>query len=91
MSLNVKLDHEYEAKLSQILAITKMNKSQLTRKMIDDQWVALQADKSFVERRGSRPTHLLNDFTISSERGSRKAALADHFIDKASRRQNNEP
>ncbi len=87
MSLNVRLDDEYESKLSQILAITRMDKSQLTRKMIDDQWVALQAGRSFVERRGGHPKHLLNDSSISSERGNRKAALANHFTDKASRRQ----
>jgi hypothetical protein len=86
MSLNVKLDHEYEEKLIQILAITRMNKSQLARKMITDQWIALQADKSFVERRGGHPKRLLNDSTISSERSSRKIVLANHFIDKASRR-----
>ncbi len=86
MSLNVRLTVEYESKLSQILAVTRMDKSQLTRKMIDDQWVALQAGRSFVERRGGHPKNLLNDPTVSSERSSRKAALAAHFAEKASRR-----
>jgi len=87
MSLNVRLPQEYQSKLNQILAITRMDKSQLTRKMIDDQWVALQAGRSFVERRGGHPKHLLNDSTVSSERSKRKAALGAHFVEKASRRQ----
>ena len=86
MSLNVRLPDDYESKLSQIMAITRMDKSQLTRKMIDDQWVALQAGRSFVERRGSHPKHLLNDPAVSSERSNRKVALAAHYTDKASRR-----
>ena len=87
MGLNVRLSDEYESKLSQILALTRMDKSQLTRKMIDEQWIALQAGKSFVERRGGHPKHLLNDSKVSSERTGRKATLANHFEERASRRQ----
>ena len=41
MGLNIRLNDEYEKKLNQVLAITRLDKSQLTRKMIDEQWVAL--------------------------------------------------
>ncbi len=86
MSLNVRLNDEYEERLSQILVVTRMDKSELTRKMIDDQWLALQGGKTFVERRGGHPKYLLNDPTIGSERAARKVALASHFAEKAERR-----
>ena len=87
LSLNVRLNDEYEEKLGQILALTRMDKSELTRKMIDEQWIALQAGKTFLQRRGGHPKYLLNDKNVSSERADRKKALADHFAEKAERPQ----
>jgi hypothetical protein len=91
MSLNVRLNNEYEKRLGQILAMTRMDKSELTRKMIDDQWLALQAGRTFVERRGGHPKYLLNDPTKSSERVNRKAALGKHFAEKAEHRRKARP
>ncbi|MBI4532533.1 MAG: hypothetical protein HY711_01190, partial [Candidatus Melainabacteria bacterium] len=57
--LNVRLTDDDELKLTQILASTKMqNKSELIKRLINDQWTALQAGRTFIERRGGHPDHL---------------------------------
>ena len=85
--LNVRLDNEDELKLAQIAASAKtQNKSSLIKRMINDQWVALQAGRTFVERRGGHPEHLLAGSSTSSSRDSRKSELAKHYKSRASHR-----
>lgn len=86
--LNVRLTDEDERKLGQVLAATKSaNKSDLIKRLINDQWVSLQAGKTFLERRGGHPTYLLSGSSDSSDRKSRKKSLADHYEKRAKRRQ----
>lgn len=85
--LNVRLSDEDELKLAQILATAKtQSKSDLIKRMINDQWVALQAGLTFVERRGGHPEHLLTGSGTNSSRASRKGILSKHYASKAARR-----
>ncbi len=85
--LNVRLTDDDELKLAQILASTKMqNKSELIKRLINDQWTALQAGRTFIERRGGHPDHLLTETPNMSNRAVRKAKLAEHYAHKSARR-----
>lgn len=70
--LNVRLNAEYEKKLNHILARTRMDKSDLIRKMIDDQFEALQCGKTWVERRGGHPAY----FTDATAEGTAQTNLS---------------
>ncbi len=84
--LNVRLNEEEEGKLSHLLTSMKSaNKSELIKQLINDQWVASQAGKTFLERRGSHPEHLLSEGETSRQK--RKDALAEHYEERAKRRQ----
>jgi len=85
--LNVRLSEEDELKLAQIAAASKsQSKSELIKRLINDQWVALKAGRTFVERRGGHPDHLLVGLGTNSSRATRKRALDKHYKSKAARR-----
>jgi len=84
--LNVRLGDEDERKLTQLLAVTRADRSTLVRKLINDQWVALQAGKSFVERRGGHPVNLLQSGDSNSQRDARKKGLSQHYEQRAGAR-----
>ncbi|WP_250124202.1 hypothetical protein [Chroococcidiopsis sp. CCMEE 29] len=79
--LTVRLDEETERQLADILAHeTVTNCSELIKRLIRDRWVALQVDKTIVERRGGHPQHLLQDAPADlSERPQRKQAIAEYL------------
>lgn len=58
--LSVRLDEETEARLAEILAYDKRNKSELIRRLITERWLSLQSGKTVVERLGGHPKHLLS-------------------------------
>jgi hypothetical protein len=62
------------------------DKSDLIRKLIMDQWAALQAGRTFVERAGGHPTHLVVGESTLSERGSRKKGLSNYYEERTRRR-----
>ena len=84
--LNVRLNDEDDQKLEQILTITKSDKSTLVRKLILDQWVALQAGKTFVERRGGHPKNVAAGPSNLSAREERKSELAKQYKIKSKAR-----
>ncbi len=90
--LNVRLNEEDERKLEQVLSSMKTsNKSELVKRLINDQWIALQAGKTFLERRGEHPKYLLSETESSSERASRKDKLSKHYDERAQRRKEQSP
>jgi hypothetical protein len=84
--LSVRLSAEDEKKLEQILAVTQGDRSELVRKLITDQWLALRAGQTFVERRGGHPSNLLHGTGGNSSRERRKAKMAMEFESRAKRR-----
>ncbi len=79
--LTVRLDPETEQKLAEILAHERIaNRSELIKRLIQERWLTLSLDKTFVERRGGHPQHLLQDSPPDlSERANRKRAIAEHL------------
>lgn len=82
--LTVRLDEETEARLADILAHEKTEKSELIRRLITERWLSLQAGKTVVERLGGHPKHLLQDAPPDlSERATRKKAIAAYLLEQA--------
>jgi hypothetical protein len=79
--LTVRLDHETEQQLAEILVHEKdVNRSDLVKRLIRERWLTLNIDIPFVERRGGHPQHLLPDASPDlSERANRKQSIADHL------------
>jgi hypothetical protein len=87
MTLTVRLDAQEEKWLQEIVEALKADsQSTVIRKMIEDKWNALQAERTFVERRGGHPVHLLGGQGDDSQRANRKAELASHYADRAAAR-----
>ncbi len=84
--LTVRLTDEDEEKLDQILTATNVEKSQLIRKLINDQWIAVQGGKTFLERRGGHPKHTLNESADLSSRNKRKKITGQAFEAKSRKR-----
>jgi hypothetical protein len=84
--LSVRLDDEDQDKLEQIIARTNSSQTELIKRLINDQWVALQAGKTFLERRGGMPQHLLSGENNASDRDVRKALVAEHLEGRRARR-----
>ncbi|MBP6745635.1 ribbon-helix-helix protein, CopG family [bacterium] len=88
MTLTVRLDDQEEYKLQQIVeALNAESQSALIRDWIEEKWSALQSDRTFVERRGGHPKHLLAGSAGGSERANRKSRLAERFEQKAQARE----
>jgi hypothetical protein len=79
--LTVRLDPETEQKLADIIAHERdVNRSSLVKRLILERWLTLNLDKTFVERRGGHPQHLLQDAPPDlSERSIRKQAISDYL------------
>jgi hypothetical protein len=79
--LTVRLDPETEQKLADIIAHERdVNHSSLVKRLILEQWLTLNLDKTFVERRGGHPQHLLQDALPDlSERSIRKQVISDYL------------
>ncbi len=81
--LTVRLDEETEGKLADILAREQTDKSELIRRLIRERWLAQQAGKTIVDRRGGHPQHLLQNAPPElSERENRKQAIAQYLLKK---------
>jgi hypothetical protein len=79
--LTVRLDPETEQKLADIIAHERdVNHSSLVKRLILERWLTLNLDKTFVERRGGHPQHLLQDALPDlSERSIRKQVISDYL------------
>lgn len=81
--LTVRLDKETEARLADILAHEKTDKSELIRRLIDERWLALQPGKQTVlERLGGAPQHLFDGPPDLSERKTRKRTIAKRLLEQ---------
>lgn len=79
--LSVRLDEETEARLADILAHEKADKSELIRRLITERWLALQAgNRTVVERLGREP-HLFEGPPDLSERTARKRYIAKRLLE----------
>jgi hypothetical protein len=78
--LSVRLDPETEQQLADILAHEQeATRSELIKRLIKERWLTLKLDRTFVQRRGGHPQHLLQDAPPDlSERATRKQAIADY-------------
>jgi hypothetical protein len=87
MSLTVRLDDQEEARLQQLVETLKADsQSSLIRQLILEKWNSLQCEKTFVERRGGHPAHLLEGESNASQRAVRKKRLEERFAEKAAGR-----
>ncbi len=87
MTLTVRLDDQDERRLQQIVEVMNVgNQSDAIRKLIEDKWLEIQTEQTFVERRGGHPLHLLNGPVDLSERQSRKAKLLEQVEKRAAAR-----
>ena len=79
--ITITLEAESERQLVEILALEKdVDQSELVKCLIRERWLALNADRTFVERRGGHPQHLLQNVSPDlSRRTTRRQAIADHF------------
>jgi hypothetical protein len=79
--LSVRLDPETEQQLADILSHEgNLNRSELIKRLIKERWLTLDLDRTFVERRGGHPQHLLQDASPDlSERGTRKQVIAEYL------------
>ncbi len=66
--LSVNLDAEAEQYLVAILSAEKTNSSELIKRLLRTQWLALNPGQTFLERRGEAPQHLLNGPADLSDR-----------------------
>ena len=80
--LSVRLDDETEARLSDILAHEKADKSEMIRRLITERWLALQAGKQTVVERLGREPHLFDGPNDLSERKARKRYLAKRLLEE---------
>jgi hypothetical protein len=77
--LSINLDEESEHYLSDILAAERTTSSELIKRLLRAQWLVLQPSKTFLERRGTPPQHLLDGCSDLSERAIRKQAIAQYL------------
>jgi hypothetical protein len=79
----IELDPESTAYLAELAKQENTPPEALIKSLIYHRWVSLQTDKTFVERRGGHPQHLLQDAPENlSERSNRKQAIADYLKQK---------
>ena len=77
--LNINLDEEAEQYLLDILSAEKPSSSELVKRLLRTQWLALQSPKTFLERRGESPRHLLSGPSDLSDRDVRKQKVGDYL------------
>jgi hypothetical protein len=77
--LNLNLDEEAEHYLIDIVAAEQTTSSELIKQLLRTRWLALQTPRSFLERRGESPRHLLDGAADLSDRDVRKQKIADYL------------
>lgn len=77
--LNIHLDEESEHYLLDILAAERTSSSELIKRLLRTQWLALQSSKTFLERRGEPPRYLLQGPDNLSDRDIRKQKINDYL------------
>jgi predicted transcriptional regulator len=85
-TISIRLDDDTEAKLRDLLAALKANQTDLIKRLISERWVLLQMGKTFLERRGGHPEHLLSGPADLSEREVRKRTMAKNLLARSARR-----
>ncbi len=85
--ITITLNDEAEKHLVEILAQEKTTSSELLQRLLHQHWQDLQPRKTFLERRGEHPQHLLNGSGNLSDRDVRKQIIADHIKQRHERRQ----
>jgi hypothetical protein len=87
MTLTVRLNDDEDRKLQQIVqSLHVSDRSSAIRELIEEKWRALQSSKSFVERRGGHPVHLLQGASNASDRDARKRVISDKLAAKTAAR-----
>lgn len=85
--ITITLNDEAEKHLVEILAQEKTTSSELLQRLLHQHWQDLQPRKTFLERRGGHPQHLLNGPGDLSDRDVRKQIIAEHIKQRHERRQ----
>lgn len=80
--LSVRLDEETKARLADILAHEKVDKSEIIRRLITERWLSLQAGKQTVVERLGREPHLFDGPPDLSERQARKRYIAKRLLEE---------
>jgi hypothetical protein len=85
--VNVRLTPEEESKLEEIMARSSFTKkSELIKHLINVRWLSLQPGKTFLERRGGSPVHLLSGPSNLSSKAERKRRITKHLRERARKR-----
>lgn len=77
--LSVNLDEEAERYLAELLLAEQTTSTELIKRLLHDQWLTLQPQKTFLERRGESPRHCLNGAADLSDRDTRKQHIANYL------------
>ena len=77
--LNVNLDEEAERYLIDLLTVERTTSSELIKRLLHHQWLSLQPRKTFLERRGESPKHLLNGSPDLSDWDVRQEQIANYL------------
>ena len=85
--ITITLNDEAEKHLVEILAQEKTTSSELLQRLLHQHWQDLQPRRTFLERRGGHPQHLLNGPGNLSDRDVRKQIIAEHIKQRHERRQ----
>ena len=85
--ITITLNDEAEKYLVEILAQEKTTSNELLQRLLHQHWQTLHPQKTFLERRGGHPQHLLNGPSNLSDRDIRKQIIADHVKQRHERRQ----
>ena len=80
MPLTVRLDHETEQCLQELVAETGQDRSSLIRQLIRERWQQRQPAPSITEQLGGHPDHFLDTLPPgSAERQQRRRLLTDQL------------
>jgi Arc/MetJ-type ribon-helix-helix transcriptional regulator len=85
--VSVRLTPEEESRLEEIIAQAGFTqKSELIKHLINERWLSIQPGKTFLERMGGAPKHLLSGPSNLSSRAERKKRIKQHLEQRARRR-----
>jgi hypothetical protein len=77
--LNLNLDEDVEHYLFKIVAAEQTSSSELIKQLLRTRWLALKTPRSFLERHGESPQHLLDGAADLSDLDLRKQRIADYL------------
>jgi hypothetical protein len=89
--VSITIDGEAEKYLAEILVQEETTDTELIQRLLQQHWQTIQPRKTFLERRGGHPRHLLQGPGNLSDRDVRKRLIAEHVQQRHEQRQAQNP